>query len=112
MICASGDRPGLETGKKVIPVLFDDTLVPPADHLPEPLRALARCDALTLRGKTYEYDTQRRELVRLLTKVARVPEAGEAIAGPAVAQLPGIIEAAKRPRARPAPVGHDPEQPG
>jgi hypothetical protein len=72
----------LEQGKKVIPVLFDDTPVPARDRLPDPLKALASCDALTLRGKTYEYQTQRRELVRLLAKVPGVPEplpeAGEA----------------------------------
>jgi tetratricopeptide (TPR) repeat protein len=90
----------LERGKKVIPVLFDDTPVPPADRLPEPLKALASCDALTLRGKTYEYDTQRRDLVRLLARVPGVreplPEAGEAIAGGVAAQLPAMIEAATR----------------
>jgi tetratricopeptide (TPR) repeat protein len=88
----------LERGKKVIPVLFDDTPVPPADRLPEPLKALARSDALTLRGKTYEYTAQRRELVRLRAKVPGVPEplpeAGETIAGGIAEQLPAIIEAA------------------
>ena len=64
----------LEQGKKVIPVLFDDTPVPSRDRLPDPLKALASCDALTLRGKTYEYQTQRRELVRLLAKVPGVPQ--------------------------------------
>ena len=47
----------LEQGKRVIPVLFDDTPVPPRDRLPDPLKPLASCDALTLRGKTYEYQT-------------------------------------------------------
>jgi hypothetical protein len=90
----------LETGKKVIPVLFEDTPVPPADRLPEPLKVLASCDALTLRGKTYEYNTQRLELVRLLAKVpgvpAPLPETGEAIAGGVAQQLPAIIDARTR----------------
>ena len=64
----------LAPGKKVIPVLFDYTPVPPAERLPEPLKALANRDALTLRGKTYEYHTQRRELVRLLANVPGVRE--------------------------------------
>ena len=85
----------LEQGKKVIPVLFDDTPVPPRDRLPEPLAALASCDALTLRGKTYEYQTQRRELVRLLAKVPGVPEP-LAEAGEAVAAIPaGLSELIK-----------------
>jgi tetratricopeptide (TPR) repeat protein len=90
----------LTRGKRVIPVLFDDAPVPPAHRLPEPLRALASCDALTLRGKTYEYRNQRRELVRLLAKVPDVPdpppEASEALAGGIAKQLPAIIEAATR----------------
>jgi hypothetical protein len=63
----------LEQGKKVIPVLFDDTPVPSRDRLPDLLHALASCDALTLRGKTYEYQTQRQELVRLLAKIPGLP---------------------------------------
>ena len=90
----------LARGKKVIPVLFDDTPVPPRDRLPDPLGALASCDALTLRGKTYEYQTQRGELVRLLAKVPGVPEplpeAGEAVAA-IPAGLPALIEAATGP---------------
>ena len=64
----------LELGKKVIPVLFDDTPVPSAEQLPDLLKPLASRDALRLRGKTYEYQTQRRELVRLLAKVPGVPK--------------------------------------
>ena len=59
----------LELDKRVIPVLFDDTPVPPPGRLPEALQSLSRRDALTLRGKTYEYETQRRELVRLLAEI-------------------------------------------
>jgi tetratricopeptide (TPR) repeat protein len=91
---------GLERGKKVIPVLFDDTPVPAEGRLPQPLKALTGRDAFTLSGKTYEYRTQRRELVRLLAKVPGVPEplpeSGEALAGGVAAQLPAIIEAATR----------------
>jgi tetratricopeptide (TPR) repeat protein len=90
----------LEQSKKVIPVLFDDTPVPPAERLPAPLKALASCDALTLRGKNYEYNTQRRELVRLLAKVPGVPEplpeAGDPVAGAVAEHLPAIVEAATR----------------
>ncbi len=60
----------LGAGKKVIPVLFDDTPPPPASKLPDEMNALAACDVLTLRGKNYEYETQLAELVRL---IARVP---------------------------------------
>ena len=56
----------LKQGKKVIPVLFDDTRVPPRDRLPDPLKALAACDALTLRGKTYEYEAELQKLVELI----------------------------------------------
>ena len=90
----------LEQGKKVIPVLFDDAPVPPRDRLPDQLKALASCDALTLRGKTYDYQTQRRELVRLLAKVPGVPEplpeAGEAIAA-IPAGLSALVGAATGP---------------
>lgn len=44
----------LDRGKRVIPVLFDDTPVPPADRLPEALKPLAARDALPLRGKSFE----------------------------------------------------------
>ena len=90
----------LEQGKKVIPVLFDDTPVPPRARLPDALQVLASCDALTLRGKTYEYQTQRRELVRLLAKVPGVPqplpEPGEAVAA-IPAGLSDLIGAVTRP---------------
>ena len=48
----------LEGGKVTLPVLFDDRSMPSAHQLPEPLKRLANCDALTLRGKSYEYDRQ------------------------------------------------------
>lgn len=56
----------LELNKRVMPILFDDTPVPGAQHLPECLTGLASKDALTLRGKNYEYDVQLAELFRLL----------------------------------------------
>ena len=91
----------LTRGKRVIPVLFDDAPVPPADRLPEPLRALASCHALTLRGTTLDYHTQRRELVRLLAEVPDVPEPlpepSDPLAGGIAEQLPAIIEASTRP---------------
>ena len=90
----------LTLGKRVIPVLFDDAPVPPADRLPEPVRALANCHALTLRGTTLDYNTQRRELVRPPAKVPDVPEplpeASESLAGGIAQQLPAIIETATR----------------
>ncbi len=90
----------LEHGKTVIPILFDDTPIPLDGQLPQPLKPLAARDVLTLRGKTYEYNTQRRELVRLLAKVSGVPEpfadVGEPIVGVAPEHLPAIIEAATR----------------
>jgi hypothetical protein len=63
----------LAQGKKVLPVLFDDTPMPAAADLPAPLRALAACDALMLRGKNLEYDVQLEELVRLLAATPGVP---------------------------------------
>ena len=90
----------LEHGKKVIPILFDDTPVPSDSLLPEPLKPLAACHAHNLRGETYEYKTQRQELVRILSKEPGIPdpfpEAGEAVAGVSAEQLPAIIAAATR----------------
>jgi hypothetical protein len=63
----------LTLNKTVIPVLLDDAQMPPADRLPVALRGLAAKDALTLRGKDFEYDTQLAELVRLLAKVPGMP---------------------------------------
>jgi hypothetical protein len=63
----------LELGRKIIPVLFDDTPPPEAAQLPEPLRPLSAADALTLRGKNFEYDVQLAELVRLLAEVPGMP---------------------------------------
>ncbi len=89
-----------ELRKKVIAVLFDDTPVPPVSCLPEPLKALAARDALTLRGKTYEYNTQRRELVRLLAKLPPIPkpfpEKGEPVSGVAPEDLSALVELATR----------------
>jgi photosystem II stability/assembly factor-like uncharacterized protein len=53
--------------KPVVPVLFDDAPMPRADQLPAPLVRLASIDALTLRGKSDEYD---RQLARLAELVA------------------------------------------
>ena len=64
----------LELGKKVVPVLFDETPMPRSEQLPGPLAALPNFDALMIRGKTYEYDAQLAELVRLLAKVPGMPE--------------------------------------
>ena len=63
----------LQLGRKVIPVLFDDTPPPEAIKLPESLRGLAVHDALTLRGKNFEYDVQLEELVRLVAAVPGMP---------------------------------------
>ena len=59
----------LQLGRKLIPVLFDDTPMPAAADLPGPLQGLAACDALMLRGKNFEYELQFEELVRLLAAV-------------------------------------------
>jgi hypothetical protein len=64
----------LKRGKKVIPLLFDDTPVLPADRLPRVLKALAKRHAMPLRGNALEYQTKRRELVRLLASVPGVPK--------------------------------------
>jgi WD40 repeat protein len=63
----------LALGKTVIPVLFDDEPVPDAGLLPEPLKPLTACDALTMRGKDYEYDAQLAELVRKLAESPGIP---------------------------------------
>ena len=63
----------LQLGRKVIPVLFDDTPMPEAAQLPDPLRKLSTCDALTLRGKNFEYDVQLEELVRLIAALPGMP---------------------------------------
>lgn len=71
----------LQLGRKVIPVLFDDTPVPEAAQLPAPLQGLAACDALMLRGKNFEYEVQLDELVRLLAAVPGMPAALAPTAG-------------------------------
>ncbi|MFO1152868.1 MAG: toll/interleukin-1 receptor domain-containing protein [Rhodospirillales bacterium] len=90
----------LKLGKKVIPVLFDDAPIPHGGCLPEPLKALGACDALTLRGKTFEYNTQRRELVRLLAKLSPIlqpfPEEGETTYGVAPEALSALVDLATR----------------
>lgn len=63
----------LQLGKKVIPVLFDDTPMPEGAQLPAPLRALAGRDALMLRGKNLEYDVQFEALVRILAGIPGMP---------------------------------------
>ena len=60
----------LEREKNIIPVLFDDVSIPSADGLPETLKRLSQCDAHVLSGKTYQYDRQLEELVRLLKRQA------------------------------------------
>ena len=96
----------LEHGKKVIPILFDDTQVPPADRLPEPLRALAAIQAMMLRGP---------EL--------RIPEATPRV-GPAAGGVHGyrnrwsrLMRPARSPNACPRSAPHrgdrsDTDQPG
>jgi hypothetical protein len=64
----------LAQGKKVIPVLLDDAPMPAAKELPEELAPLVARDALTLRGKNYEYDRQLAELVRLIAATPDVAQ--------------------------------------
>jgi HEAT repeat protein len=70
--------------KKIIPVLFDDAPMPASRQLPEDLKGLGAFDALTLRGKEFEYDAQLAELVRIISGVpgiAGLPtEAGQILA--------------------------------
>ncbi|HRF03614.1 toll/interleukin-1 receptor domain-containing protein [Accumulibacter sp.] len=63
----------LHLGRKLIPVLFDDTPMPAAADLPIPLQGLAACDALMLRGKNFEYELQLEELLRLLAAIPGMP---------------------------------------
>jgi hypothetical protein len=63
----------LHLGRKLIPVLFDDTPMPAAADLPVPLQGLAACDALMLRGKNFEYELQLEELLRLLAAIPAMP---------------------------------------
>ena len=83
----------LAGGQAVIPVLFDDTPPPQAADLPDELAGLSSRDMLQLRGKTLDYDTQLRELVRLATRAgataAAAPRGGRA-AG-AMAADPGKL---------------------
>lgn len=61
--------------KRVLPILFDDTPVPPEEDLPMPLQGLQRQQGLTLRGMNYEYDSQLEELVRRLAAITgRAPQ--------------------------------------
>jgi hypothetical protein len=64
----------LGQGKRVIPVLIDGTPMPSAATLPEVLKPLATRDAQALGGKSYEYDRQLAELVRVLASVPGMPQ--------------------------------------
>ena len=46
----------LQCGKKLIPVLFGQDSLPPADCLPEPLKALPACQHLSLRESDWDTD--------------------------------------------------------
>jgi hypothetical protein len=48
----------LKFGKRVIPVLVQKTEMPRADALPEPLKALARCNAVGLTQERFRADAQ------------------------------------------------------
>jgi hypothetical protein len=78
----------LREGKKVIPVLFDDTPLPGRDKLPDLLSEFAGTDFLGLTGKTFEYEAQLQELVRLLAKVPGVSPARVRAEG-----KPGVVVA-------------------
>ena len=67
----------LAGGQTVIPVLFDDTPPPQATDLPDELAGLSLRDMLQLRGKTLDYDTQLRELVRLVSRAGVTPAASQ-----------------------------------
>lgn len=59
----------LPAGKRIIPVLCDETPMPDAAKLPPTLKALASIDALSLRGKGHEYESDLRKLLELLARI-------------------------------------------
>ena len=54
----------LARGLRVIPVLVNQTVMPSASELPEPLASLARCQAHELSDRRWDYDVD--QLVRVL----------------------------------------------
>jgi hypothetical protein len=47
--------------------------MPDASRLPEPLKPLVNFDALTLMGKSYEYEAQIKELAKRIAKIHGMP---------------------------------------
>ena len=58
ILFASRSKSALKFGKRVIPVLVHKTEMPRADALPEPLKALARRNAVGLTQERFKADAQ------------------------------------------------------
>jgi hypothetical protein len=52
------NKAALEQNKRMIPVLVGGATMPPANALPEPIRPLARRDAVELRPERFQVDSQ------------------------------------------------------
>jgi hypothetical protein len=75
----------LQAGKRVVPVLLDGAALPATDALPEDLRGLTRCHALSMRDETWDADVE-----RLITSIGR-PVAWGRVALRAVAAVLVIV---------------------
>jgi hypothetical protein len=63
----------LQLGRKVIPVLFDDTPMPSKGSLPYELAELSERHEHRFGGPTYDYDSQLAALIEVMAKVPGVP---------------------------------------
>lgn len=93
---------GLERDIRVVPVLVEGAVMPKAYELPEPLRRLARRNALEVTDTRWRHDVGR--LVETIKKVLEGKGTGEAIReaeaevpGAAVAEAPAVTQASASP---------------
>lgn len=71
----------LAMGKRVIPVLLDAAQMPAEWHLPEDLRALARCNAELVRGAAFQRDAE--HLAGFVRQYLETVSAAPAVPAPA-----------------------------
>jgi hypothetical protein len=82
----------LRSDTRVIPTLVQGAQMPSTDELPEPLRALARRNAIELRDESWRYDVQRliEALERILPSAEPLTEGGPPPAPPASERRPRL----------------------
>jgi hypothetical protein len=85
---------GLARGMRVIPLLFDGAAMPTEAQLPEPLRPLARRQALVIDATRFAADTER--LVAVLREALDEPATDATSPPPALAPPPAPSTAGRR----------------